>query len=33
MEELKAVHYGQLELIPGVICDVYVLNDGTSSYD
>ncbi len=29
MEERKAIHYGQLELIPGIICDVYVLNDGT----
>ena len=24
MEERKAVHYGQVELIPGIICDVYV---------
>ncbi|MCK5876969.1 MAG: hypothetical protein KAG43_04985 [Candidatus Marithrix sp.] len=29
MEEQKAVHYGQLELIPGIICDVYILNNGT----
>ncbi len=29
MEERKAVHYGQIELIPGIICDAYVLNDGT----
>ncbi len=27
--ERKAVHYGQLELIPGIICDAYVLDDGT----
>ncbi len=30
MEELKAVHYGKVELIPGIICDGYVLNDGTA---
>ena len=29
MQERKAVHYGQVELIPGIICDVYILNDGT----
>jgi len=29
MKTLKAVHYGQLELIPGIMCDVYVLSDGT----
>jgi hypothetical protein len=29
MTERKAVHYGQLELIPGIICDAYVLDDGT----
>ena len=27
-EERTAVYYGQVELIPGVICDGYVLNDG-----
>jgi hypothetical protein len=26
----KAVHYGKVELIPGIICDGYVLNDGTA---
>ena len=30
MEELNAVHYGKVELIPGIICDGYVLNDGTA---
>jgi len=29
MKKLKAVYYGQLELISGIVCDVYVLNDGT----
>jgi hypothetical protein len=29
MKELKAVYYGQLELIPKIMCDVYVLNNGT----
>ena len=29
MTERKAVHYGQLELIPGIVCDGYVLDDGT----
>jgi len=24
----EAVHYGKIELIPGIICDGYVLNDG-----
>ncbi len=28
MKTLKAVYYGQLELIPGIMCDVYVLNNG-----
>jgi hypothetical protein len=28
MKTLKAVYYGQLELIPGIMCDVYVLSDG-----
>ncbi|MDM8561375.1 DUF559 domain-containing protein [Candidatus Parabeggiatoa sp. HSG14] len=28
MQEQTAVHYGQVELIPGIICDGYVLNDG-----
>ncbi len=30
MTEQKAVYYGQVELIPGVICDGYVLNDDTA---
>ena len=30
MEELKAVNYGKVELIPGIICDGYVLDDGTA---
>jgi very-short-patch-repair endonuclease len=29
MIERKAVHYGPVELIPGVVCDGYVLDDGT----
>jgi hypothetical protein len=29
-EERKAVSYGQVELIPGIICDGYVLNDNTA---
>jgi hypothetical protein len=29
MTERKAVHYGQVEIIPGIICDAYVLDDGT----
>jgi len=28
MTERKAVHYGQVELIPGIICDGYVLDNG-----
>ena len=30
MEELKAVHYGKVELIPGIICDGYILSDGSA---
>jgi hypothetical protein len=30
MTEKTAVHYGQVELIPGIVCDGYVLNDGTA---
>ncbi|HEC84406.1 MAG: hypothetical protein DRR08_12970 [Candidatus Parabeggiatoa sp. nov. 2] len=30
MQELKAVHSGKVEIIPGTICDGYVLNDGTA---
>jgi len=30
MTEKKAVHYGKVELIPGNICDSYVLDDGTA---
>jgi predicted oxidoreductase len=30
MTEQKAVYYGQLELIPGIICDGYVLDDDTA---
>jgi len=29
MQERQAVKYGQLELIQGIVCDVYVLNDDT----
>ena len=28
MKEPKAVYYGKVELIPGIICDGYVLDDG-----
>jgi len=30
MQELQAVHYGEVELIPGVKCDGYILSDGTA---
>ncbi|MDM8561372.1 hypothetical protein [Candidatus Parabeggiatoa sp. HSG14] len=30
MQEQTAIHYGQVELIPGIICDGYVLNDGAT---
>jgi very-short-patch-repair endonuclease len=30
MTERKAVYYGQVELIPGIICDGYVLDDDTA---
>jgi very-short-patch-repair endonuclease len=30
MTERTAVYYGQLELIPGIFCDGYVLDDGTA---
>ena len=30
MSEQKAIYYGQVELIPGIICDGYVLDDGTA---
>ena len=30
MTERKAVYYGQVELIPGIICDGYVLDDDTT---
>jgi len=30
MQELKAVKYGEVELIPGIKCDGYILNDGTA---
>ncbi len=26
----EAVHYGKVKLIPGILCDGYVLNDGTA---
>ena len=29
MTERKAVHYGQVEIIPGTMCDGYVLDDNT----
>ncbi len=30
MIERKAVYYGQVELIPGIVCDGYVLDDDTA---
>jgi len=30
MVEQQAVYYGQVELIPGIVCDGYVLNDETA---
>ena len=30
MVERKAIHYGKVELIPGIICDGYILDDGTA---
>lgn len=30
MTERTAVYYGQVELIPGILCDGYVLDDGTA---
>ncbi len=30
MTSLQAVYYGQVELIPGIVCDGYVLNDDTA---
>ncbi len=31
MSEKKAVYYGEVELIPGVICDGYILDDETTA--
>ncbi len=31
MTERKAVYYGQVELIPGIVCDGYVLDDETAA--
>ncbi len=30
MQKLEAIHYGEIELIPGIKCDGYVLSDGTA---
>ena len=30
MTEQTAVHYGIVELIPNILCDGYVLDDGTA---
>ena len=30
MLERKAIYYGEVELIPGIICDGYVLDDNSS---
>jgi len=31
MTDRTAVYYGQVELIPGIVCDGYVLDDDTSA--
>ncbi|MDM8564485.1 hypothetical protein QUF74_02420 [Candidatus Halobeggiatoa sp. HSG11] len=31
MQELQAIHYGEVELIPGIKCDGYVLSDNTTA--
>ena len=33
MKELQAIHYGEVELIPGIKCDGYVLSDGSACLD
>ncbi len=30
MTERKAVHYGKVEVIPGIACDGYVLDDSVA---
>ena len=30
MKKPKAIYYGKIELIPGIICDGYVLDDNTA---
>jgi hypothetical protein len=30
MKEITAVYYGQVELIPGIVCDGYVLDDDSA---
>jgi hypothetical protein len=30
MSERKAIYYGQVELIPSIVCDGYVLDDHTA---
>ena len=30
MQKLQAIHYGEVELIPGIKCDGYVLSDGSA---
>ncbi len=30
MAERKSIYYGQVQIIPGVMCDGYVLNDPTA---
>jgi len=30
MKERQAVHYGQVEIVPGIKSDGYVLDDGTA---
>ena len=33
MQELKAISYGAVELIPGIKCDGYVLSNGSACLD
>ncbi len=30
MQELQAIHYGEVQLIPGIKCDGYILSDGST---
>jgi hypothetical protein len=26
----KAIHYGEVKIIPGVVCDAYIIDDNTA---